>query len=320
MRSQAHVHIHAPQTPSPLRTSRNVNLMPRSAGQNKSDDETPLLSSSPLGRKFADHDDENDIRLTGAGHHNEKTAPADDSPLITPPDSSHRPASFNPTFAGPSFAFSIDNPTRNVSSQTGWETKFRNGGAAASLARHATQQREQKKTQFLDRIRRRRDDSRSEMYGDQVLRMDFVRERRRWEDEMKRRALMEAGELAEVDSNMEEAEDEAHFQMSPTEEHDLDELYPMIGAPHDLGHDDRDNDDFVFDDDEYDELFLEFLSQEQQMPAGIVAQEQSRPQGLQQHQQQQQLSASFDQEGHSSRQDHDSGDQQRPYDSSMDLS
>jgi hypothetical protein len=297
--------VHAPQTPSPLRTSRNVNLMPFSRAfsrsgngtDNGSEKNDETLLSSPLGKFSA----------TGLGHNDENQTPAGKmgdvhtDKLITPPDSSHRSAvSFSNSTGGPSsFHFSLDHQ-KPQTDQT-WETRFRDNGAAASLARHATQQREHKKTQFLDRIRRRRDDGRSELIGDQVLRMDFVRERRRWEDEMKRRAL----EAGQADMDMEEVEEEFDQQpwMSPTEEHDFDGFVDETGG-HNLQGDDRD-DEFVIDDDEYEELFREILSQDQ---STNVAGDRST------ERLQQQQDVAYDQH-----QTHDSGDRRR-YDSSMDLS
>ncbi|KAL2421794.1 hypothetical protein ABEF95_007275 [Exophiala dermatitidis] len=162
-------------------------------------------------------------------------------PLITPPDSGS-----NATNANTRLVSAGMYGTPNTGS---WERRSRDAGAAAALARHAAQGRDKKKTQFLDRIRRRRDDSRTDIYGDQVLRMDFVRERRQWEEEMNRRALLEQGVLAPPEEEEEDdggdaamrdnnpaivplfdqsgcpvpeaEEDEA--DLSPTEIHDVDD-------------------------------------------------------------------------------------------------
>lgn len=131
-----------------------------------------------------------------------------------------------------------------------WETRARGASPAALLTRHAVSARERKKSQFLDRIRRRRDDERSDGVGEQVLRMDFVRERRMWEEEMRRRAVVE-GDLdvdpdLMMDDNTQEVQEEE--EMSPTEEFDFE----------------RDGDEFLVDeDDEYEEVFREILLAEQ---------------------------------------------------------
>ncbi|KAL2405708.1 hypothetical protein ABEF95_001519 [Exophiala dermatitidis] len=195
-----------------------------------------LLQKTPEGKATTNYTSDTNINGNGTGGSEASVK------LITPPDSgsSATNASNRPVNAG-----------IHGSSNTGsWERRSRDAGAAAALARHAAQGRDKKKTQFLDRIRRRRDDSRTDIYGDQVLRMDFVRERRQWEEEMNRRALLEQGVLAPpeeedeadgIDSAMHdnhpamvplyglsgravpEAEEDGGADLSPTEIHDVDD-------------------------------------------------------------------------------------------------
>jgi hypothetical protein len=94
--------------------------------------------------------------------------------------------------------------------------------------------------------------------GDQVLRLDFVKERRYWEEEMARRAASQISEVEEEDEDVMDAEAE----MSPTEEYDpmIDFEEPPDTAPTE--------DEFVIDDaddEEYERLFreMEILSQSQ---------------------------------------------------------
>jgi hypothetical protein len=147
------------------------------------------------------------------------------------------------------------------------------------LTRHAASTRERKKNQFLDRIRRRRDDERSDGFGEQVLRMDFVRERRMWEEEMRRRAVVEGDlgldldldldlDLVMGDENEKNEDTDANAdvqeeEMSPTEEFEFEFEF------------ERDGDEFLVDeDDEYDEVFREILLAEQQASEVSSAQRQ----------------------------------------------
>lgn len=52
-----HTHFYTPVTPSPLRTSRNANLMPASPGNAGNGNSSPIIASSPLG-KFAVRDEQ----------------------------------------------------------------------------------------------------------------------------------------------------------------------------------------------------------------------------------------------------------------------
>ena len=79
--------------------------------------------------------------------------------------------------------------------------------------------------------------------GDQLLRMDYVKERKMWEEEMRRRAEEAEAETLEVEMEMEVEE------QSPTEEREIEELVSYF-----------DNEP----DDEYDEAFMEMLSQQPQ--------------------------------------------------------
>lgn len=251
-------------------------------------DHKSLLNSSPLGKfagdQYTGHHDENetDARFTGSDCGAQETplgttkdSRMHDNSLITPPNSggsSSRPGTQffgNLQPAASSFAFSFE-PRSSLgagSKPSEWESRARSASPAATLAKHAAEGRDSKKSRFLERIRQRRDDSRSEVYGDQVLRMDFVRERRRWEDEMRQRAMVEeAGDVSdEGDADMEEAEQEG---LSPTELHDLDELVNDYNGNADdhlqLALDDHgeflDLDD---DEQEYEALFRELVSQGQ---------------------------------------------------------
>lgn len=287
------------------------------------------LNSSPLARKFGGVDSKENLYEPESGNGSnllqtpiEKTRDAswNDSQLITPPYSSsnsqvqsqpcHDQQSSLASTISPAFTFSFDPQASTSANKTPshWESRARSASPAASLARHAADGREKKKSQFLDRIRRRRDDSRADNTGDQVLRMDFVNERRVWEDEMRRRAVLEQNANPEIDLDLEmDAEmmqDSAnHVEMPPTDENDIDQAELALYFE-EMQSKNR-SQEFLVDDidgDEYDALFIEVLSQGQN-PSFDQAQTQTQnaQPAQQQHPQ-------------------DLRDDQQPFDSSMDLS
>lgn len=88
---------------------------------------------------------------------------------------------------------------------------------------------------------------------EKVLRMDFVKERRMWEEEMRRRADIEkqADEAADTEMDIGELEEHEVGGVSPTEEREIEELISYLNED-ELG------------DDGCEELFMEMLGQEQQ--------------------------------------------------------
>lgn len=103
--------------------------------------------------------------------------------------------------------------------------------------------------------------------------MEFVRERRAWEERLKRRAPVETEVGDGMDENM-EMEDEAQIDMpSPTEDREIEELLSylemdqqegqrgdMPGMSPDQGEAPRKADsDTMSDDDDYDQLFMEVM-------------------------------------------------------------
>ncbi|KAK5051376.1 hypothetical protein LTR84_003028 [Exophiala bonariae] len=278
---------YSPNTPSPLRTSRNANSMSNSRQRNYIPRQGQLLNSSPLASKFgAVETKENHYEAASGNEFNHFHTPVDkgrdaiwtDSQLITPPYSvsttsaQHQPLSDQQSnLISPTFNFSLQPQSSSSANQTTsqWESRARSASPAASIVRHAAEGREKKKSQFLDRIRRRRDDSRAENTGDQVLRMDFVAERKVWEDEMRRRAVLE-GASPEIDVDielelnadmMQDSPDSGH--LSPTDEHDVDAA--ELAAYFEEIHAKNDSQEFMFDDDldgdEYVALFDQALFQ-----------------------------------------------------------
>src|SRR5436305_7574064 len=137
-----------PQTPSPLRTSRNANLMP-----------PPWTPDSPL-------------KATP----DSKTLLS--SSFITPPSATtsiSSPSSTTSNAAAAALPFQFQKRSRSQSPQ-------------ASLAKSNAAAKACRTTVFLDKVRQKRDDSRFETRGEQALRLEFVRERRAWEERLRGRS------------------------------------------------------------------------------------------------------------------------------------
>ena len=89
-------------------------------------------------------------------------------------------------------------------------------------------------------------EGRDERVGDQLLRMDYVQERRSWEEEMRRRA--EVVDEGDVEMDAEEMGVETDVEgVSPTEEKEIEDLISYLNENEDDG---------------YDEAFLEVLGKE----------------------------------------------------------
>jgi hypothetical protein len=141
-----------------------------------------------------------------------------------------------------------------------YDSRARSSSPAAQLSKLANDTRERRKFQFLDRIKSRRVEGQDERIGDQLLRMDYVKERRIWEEEMRRRATEESELEVGLDTEMESLslslvrfeEDEAAQVESPTEEKEIEELVSYLQTEKD--------DDWIGDDVD-DEALIEILRQ-----------------------------------------------------------
>ena len=145
---------YTPQTPSPLRTSRNANLMPPSTTSSS----TSKLSSSPFSV-----------------------------------------SSFSPS----SLAQVSRQHDRDSPPHFHFQARSRSQSPQASLAKTNATAKDRRRSLFLGKVRQNRDDTRFETRVEQSLRMDFVRERREWEEKLKRRAPETEFE-ADLDEAMEE--------------------------------------------------------------------------------------------------------------------
>ncbi|KAJ9607542.1 hypothetical protein H2200_007620 [Cladophialophora chaetospira] len=241
---------------------------------------TSLLSSSPM-KGFEDTENwaaaesqdfslHKDTHQTPAGKVNTEAGmgtggcgfDGESSSLPTPPDSGQNAQQDRDTFSVSSpFTFTTDPPVSTSTRPSQWSLRSRESSPSALLTTQTSRNREERKSKFLDRIRRRRDDERSEVVGDQVLRMDFVKERRGWEEQMARRAEVES--LAELEAEEDDVPTEVvdDEEMSPTEEYDdlVREFEKNAGQEDDFLVDD-------VDDEDYERLFreMEIVTQQSQ--------------------------------------------------------
>jgi hypothetical protein len=205
---------YAPPTPSPLRTSRNVNVMPQR-------------------RQPDNNDEENMIPKTPAENLSPQLFFLNSTPVTSENQQSSRAAQFQ------------------------YQSRARATAPSVQLQNHAASKRDSRKKLFLDRLRNKRDDERCERTGDQVMRMDYIKERKAWEEEMQKRGMDDLDEIEE-DSEMQEQTEE----LSPTEDKEIEELVSYLN-------DNEEEDDFS--DEEYDALFMEVMSQESLHPSNILS-------------------------------------------------
>ena len=160
-----------------------------------------------------------------------------------------------------------------------------------ALARTNRDAKERRKTLLLERVRQSRDDARYDARSDQALRIEFVQERREWEERLRRRAPVdEEVDLEAMDEDGDVGEVE---EMSPTEEREIEELLSylddggdgdgavegerMLGRVSGYLSDSQPRksigSDTMSDDDDYDQLFQEVLAQGQHEDLGMGSQE-----------------------------------------------
>ena len=167
-----------PQTPSPLQTSRNANLMPTTTPQHG-------IKSSPI--------------FDSTSFFDENSPSALDS---------------------------------RSDLQTNFKARARSQSPQVHLARNIDTVRNHRKTAFLDKIKRNREHGKFDAREDQVLRMEFVRERREWERMLEERApavLHEEGFPGdEMDVDVNEADVPQERPPSPTEEQEMEELLSYL--------------------------------------------------------------------------------------------
>jgi hypothetical protein len=216
----------APQTPSPLRTSYNANA--RRMDPDSGTKSSPLNNSTT----YFPTDDENVF------FPNQSIIPTETPSTIHTTSSFQTPA---PSTRSTKFAF---------------ESRARSSSPASQVNARVGDGREKRKSLFLDRIRNRRGGERDERMGEQVLRMDYVRERRMWEEEKNREMMLEGAEDGHEEMDVEQAE------LSPTEEKELDALVEYWQSQEDASvqHKQKNVDMAEGSDDEYDQLFMELTA------------------------------------------------------------
>lgn len=155
-----------------------------------------------------------------------------------------------PKFESNTFFLNPTPPTSTTTSSRAsqFQARARSNSPSVQLQSITASKRDSRKRLFLDRLRNKRDDERFERGGDQLLRLDYIKERKQWEAEMQKKQLDETDEMEE-DSEMYEEQEEP----SPTEDKEIEELVSYLTE--------EQNED-EFSDEDYDALFMEVMNQE----------------------------------------------------------
>lgn len=176
------------------------------------------------------------------------------------------------------------------------QARSRSQSPHASLAKSNALAKTRRTSLFLDKVRRNREDARFEIRGEQSLRLEFVRERRAWEERLKSRAPIETGiedgTFDDVDEEMEDrgkrpvdhsfqrraddklavGNEDENGVPSPTEDREIEELLSFLetdvrevstedvnGTCHGKLAPPQRISDTMSDDDDYDQLFMEVI-------------------------------------------------------------
>ncbi|KAG0159383.1 hypothetical protein PDIDSM_6905 [Penicillium digitatum] len=162
-------------------------------------------------------------------------------------------ASTTPTSSNP-FALRTQTPT-SPSSPTRQTPKPKYAARYAStianpLQRAAGLARSNTRQMFLNRVRHERDDGRFEARGEQMMRMEHLADRRRWEESMARdgRELFGVVEVDDTDALDEFISQEEAMEMALMDTHS--------GVPARVGDLRSTGPGVLFSDDEYDDIFI----------------------------------------------------------------
>jgi hypothetical protein len=240
---------HSPATPSPLRTAYNVNLSRQ-----------PIMSGNEKSSPISEGYDENWSPVqTSKEDGTCSRTPATASSIFSRTPASTGTASTTPPTTGTSASAASAQAQKFQ-----FEARARSQSPSAQLSRLGGQKREERKGRFLDRIRNRREDA----TDDRMLKMQWARERIEWEEDMRRQGkLLDVPEDAEaVEEAMDDAEEGG---ISPAEEKEIEALAGYyVSQQQESLHGAGGGDEMIGEDDEWDEVFMEVLSQEQWKQAG----------------------------------------------------
>ncbi|RMZ76569.1 hypothetical protein DV737_g4739, partial [Chaetothyriales sp. CBS 132003] len=123
-----------------------------------------------------------------------------------------------------------------------FENRARSSSPSAKISTHIKDNREKRKICFLEGIRGRRQGQKDERLGDQVLRMDYIRELKAWEQQKAAEEM--AGQTQPDDEDVDMVE-----ELRQAEEQEIEQLVSYLEDKNDPF--DRSSDD------EYDQLFTE---------------------------------------------------------------
>ncbi|CAK4009521.1 Hypothetical predicted protein [Lecanosticta acicola] len=131
--------------------------------------------------------------------------------------------------------------------------------------------RETRRGDFLRKVKEGRDDMRFEARGEDILRADWERERRKWEESLSQTAPIldeEVDEEAELpgwmDLGSDEVDEDEAEKLAREEDRELKALLEHMPDDDDAMEDDGEEQSLWSDDADYDALFSEVLSQQEQ--------------------------------------------------------
>ncbi|RMD39746.1 hypothetical protein DV735_g5390, partial [Chaetothyriales sp. CBS 134920] len=131
----------------------------------------------------------------------------------------------------------------NTTTPFAFERYARSSSAGARLGAHVRDNREKRKTEFMNGIRARRQEQKDDRLGDQILRMDYLRELKAWKQQKTMEEMVEQDEPGDEDIDMAE-------ELEPNDEQEIEQLVSYLQDEHDHLSD-------HFSDDGYDQLFME---------------------------------------------------------------
>ncbi|RMZ87115.1 hypothetical protein DV736_g5663, partial [Chaetothyriales sp. CBS 134916] len=135
------------------------------------------------------------------------------------------------------------------------ETIARSSRPGTKLSNCIKDNREKRKIYFLEGIRGRRQRQKDERLSDQILRMDYIRELKAWEQRMAVEEMAGQSQPGDEDVDMVE-------ELGPTTEHDIEQLVSYLEDNNDPS--DRSSDD------EYDQLFMELSASHADMDKDML--------------------------------------------------
>ncbi|KAK2809883.1 hypothetical protein FQN50_003524 [Emmonsiellopsis sp. PD_5] len=258
-------------------------------------------------------------------HHSNKPTPSPSSPFTSPPQPSTStptsPFSFHPSTT--TTTTTARSPTPNSKQQqssyaTRYLTKIHN--PSAQIARQHASSLEKRRDVFLNKVKRDRDAGRFDARGEQIQRMDYLAQRRRYQE-----AIMRSAPDLDLDLDLEGMGGGVGDEMIFEGGEGMGMGMGMMGAARGRwAEDDNDRilDEFISQEEEEFQAFLEQFEnpsqQQQQTQQQTLQQKQHSPEGSQYDDEEDYDHIFVDLLDHDHDHDHTGGESQR--DDSMDMS